>query len=124
MADLRHFILDDDRRVVEATKDQWINFYGHPNRVVAKTYFECGAEVSTVFLGLNHRYRDDGPPLVFETMVFEMDADGSSDEMWRYSSWDDAVAGHDATVVRVKARLAKAGLSTVEINEPTMENTK
>ncbi|WP_166903861.1 hypothetical protein [Mycobacterium sp. DL440] len=26
--------------------------------------------VSTVWLGLNHSFTDDGPPIIFETMVF------------------------------------------------------
>jgi hypothetical protein len=33
--------------------------------------------VSTVFLGLDHRFGDDGPPVLFETMVFGRNADGS-----------------------------------------------
>jgi hypothetical protein len=54
--------------------------------------------VSTVFLGLDHQY-GDGPPLVFETMVFNRT--GESDLCQRYSSWDDAVTGHDAVVSRL-----------------------
>ena len=51
--------------------------------------------VSTVFLGLDHNW-GDGPPAVFETMVFTNEADDSG--QWRYSSWDEAVAGHGAVV--------------------------
>jgi|SRR6185503_9265685 len=53
--------------------------------------------VSTVFLGLDHQY-GDGPPLLFETMVFGGPLDG---EMDRYSTWDEAAAGHVAMTVRV-----------------------
>jgi hypothetical protein len=60
------------------------------DRIVAKT--KVGdAEVSTVFLGLDHRFGDDGPPLIFETMVFG----GIHDQdMERYSTWEEAEAGH------------------------------
>ena len=53
--------------------------------------------VSTVFLGLDHQHFD-GPPLLFETMVFVGE---HGDEMERYSTWDEAVAGHDAMVAKV-----------------------
>ena len=42
---------------------------------VAETTLPNGRWVSTVWLGLNHNY-GDGPPLIFETMVFS-----SRDEM-------------------------------------------
>lgn len=60
--------------------------------------------ISTVFLGINHQYFD-GPPLVFETMVFEGD---SRDELecYRYSTWAEAMAGHAA----IKAKLEVEGL--------------
>ena len=42
-------------------------------KVVART--EVGPYVvSTVWLGLDHSYRDEGPPLIFETMVFTASA--------------------------------------------------
>lgn len=52
--------------------------------------------VSTVFIGLDHRFWK-GPPLVFETMLF---INGSGEDMERYSSWDDAEIGHKAFVRR------------------------
>ena len=55
-----------------------------------------GFRVSTVFLGLDHQFRG-GPPLIFETMVFP---GGTCD---RYSTWEEAEAGHRAMIERVKA---------------------
>jgi hypothetical protein len=50
--------------------------------------------VSTVFLGLNHQY-GDGPPLIFETMIFG----GEHDEgQWRYSTEAEALVGHKAAM--------------------------
>jgi hypothetical protein len=57
--------------------------------------------VSTVFLGMNHNW-GDGPPLLFETMVFGGKLD---QEQERYSTWDEAERGHAATVERVQAAI-------------------
>lgn len=47
--------------------------------------------VSTVFLGLDHNWSGDGPPLLFETMIFG----GPHDQQcWRYSTWGHAMKGH------------------------------
>lgn len=37
---------------------------------VAQDILEDGTRISTVWLGLNHSYRDTDAPLIFETMVF------------------------------------------------------
>jgi hypothetical protein len=55
------------------------------------------AQVSTVWLGLDHQF-GDGPPLIFESIVFG----GALDqEMDRYSTWREAQNGHAAMVDRV-----------------------
>lgn len=69
--------------------------------------FEPGISVSTLFLGLDHRFYGDGPPLVFETMVFGYN-EANEAFVSRYSSWEDAELGHKATVRKVKALVAKA----------------
>lgn len=48
------------------------------------------AKVSTVFLGLNHQF-GDGPPLLFETMIFGGPHDGYQE---RCSTWDEALKQH------------------------------
>lgn len=65
-----------------------------------------GIEVSTVFLGLNHNW-GDGEPLIFETMVFGGPLDS---EQERYSTWEEAEAGHASMVRRAQASVA-AGLA-------------
>ena len=50
--------------------------------------------VSTVFLGIDHEFFN-GPPLLFETMVFGGEHDG---EQWRCSTWDQALEMHDLAV--------------------------
>lgn len=56
--------------------------------------------VSTVFLVYDHGWPDC--PLLFETMVFGGALDGTQE---RYSTWDEAEAGHAAMVARVEAAL-------------------
>lgn len=70
-------------------------------RRIGSTRLWHGARVSTVWLGLDHSF-GDGPPLIFETMIFgggfgELDMD-------RYSTFADAVAGHEQMVQRWKWR--------------------
>jgi hypothetical protein len=53
--------------------------------------------VSTVFLGLNHNWWGDGPPILFETMVFDRSSHGKyarTGAQERYCTWDEALAGH------------------------------
>lgn len=100
MVDLDHYILDDDHRVVKTDNmSVWAVFMSNKKRRV--DYTDVGdVEISTVFLGLNHRYIGGGPPLLFETMIFG----GEHDQYcYRYSSWDDAVVGHEMAVKMVKA---------------------
>ena len=60
-------------------------------QVVQQTTLADGTLVSTVWLGLNHQY-GDGPPLIFETMVFP--ASGADRDQERYSTEADAWVGH------------------------------
>lgn len=56
-----------------------------------------GMEVSTVWLGLDHRYGRSGPPLIFETMIFPV---GSREDLYceRYATEAEAVGGHRRAV--------------------------
>lgn len=68
--------------------------------------------ISTVFLGLDHSW-GRGPPILFESMVFERQAEiqevfgklrpvHEDVEQWRYATWDDAVTGHKAILRRYR----------------------
>jgi hypothetical protein len=67
---------------------------------------ESGAHVrvSTVFLGLDHNFFGDGPPVLWETLVFGGLLDG---EMDRYTSLAAAFEGHQEICARVRATLHK-----------------
>lgn len=64
---------------------------------VAETTLPNGRWVSTVWMGLNHQY-GDGPPLIFETMVFASKDDMGDLDCERYSTEQEALAGHAAMV--------------------------
>jgi hypothetical protein len=66
---------------------------------VAGTEFPDGRYLSTVFLGIDHQYLD-GPPLLFETMLF--DDPRGDEQQWRWSTWDEAEAGHAAVVAELE----------------------
>jgi hypothetical protein len=93
---MKHYILDSEKRPVETDLMTWARWFEHfPNRRVNITVIKPNIEVSTVFLGIDHRFGYQGPPLLFESMVF---VNGESIDCQRYSSWDDAVTGHEMFV--------------------------
>lgn len=57
--------------------------------------------VSTVFLSINHQWNENLPPLIFETMVF-IGQDMSSEQYCdRYTTEEQAKAGHDKVVAYI-----------------------
>jgi hypothetical protein len=101
-----HYRLTADHRTVPVSDySEFARDFGDiDNRRVAAT--QVGPLwISTVFLGIDHNW-SGGPPLLFETMVFG-DAEESG-EMHRYSTWDEAVAGHARVVAQCEEQLARA----------------
>lgn len=76
---------------------RWGHWMQDAERHVEKTYIG-DTFVSTVFLGLDHSF-NDGPPVLFETMIFGGRHD---DYMDRYLTWDEAEAGHARAVRMVR----------------------
>lgn len=60
--------------------------------------------MSTVWLGINHNFADEGPPIIFETMVFGLE--NADEYMQRYATEEEARAGHAETVTVVAATVA------------------
>ena len=89
-----------DRRGNPITVEQWANSLA--DNTVAKTTIGVSGstvDVSTVWLGLDHSF-GDGPPLIFETMVFGGNLD---QEQERYSTESEALVGHAAMCEQVRA---------------------
>jgi hypothetical protein len=59
--------------------------------------------VSTVFLALDHSF-GEGPPLLYETLVF---GGPMAEEMERYSTRQEAEAGHKEMLAKVKGLRAE-----------------
>lgn len=73
------------------------------DRQVALTRLADGVEVSTVFLGLDHNWLgDERGPQIFETAVFGFAPDNVQIKR-RYSTWDEAAAGHEKIVAAIRA---------------------
>ncbi|KKN04351.1 hypothetical protein LCGC14_1098300 [marine sediment metagenome] len=56
--------------------------------------------VSTVFLAIDYNLSEEGPRILYETLVFGGDLDGETE---RYSTRAEAVIGHIEMVERVNA---------------------
>ncbi len=96
---MRCYILDADNHAAEASLLEWSRWFEDANRRVGYTQITSEINVSTVFLGFDHRHFGKGPPILFETMIFGGPLD---QEQSRYSSWDDAETGHRAAVRKAR----------------------
>ncbi len=94
LAMTKWFILNGHEPEPVSSLEEWMQRFEGQNRRVADTETSDG-RVSTVFLGLDHSF-GDGPPLIFESMIFGGQHDG---EMRRYSTWAEAEQGHAEMVV-------------------------
>lgn len=100
---LLNYILDGKTPVPEPDLLTWARWFETADRRVARTDLPHGGVVSTVFLAIDHGF-GDGPPVLFETMSFI--GDDSEDYFGRYSTWDEAEAGH--------AEIVKQALTDIE----------
>lgn len=93
-----NYILNENREPVPVEDIlEWAKWFEKADRVVRKTPTPNG-EVSTVFLGIDHRFAGDGPPILWETMIFG----GSHDQdQRRYTSEADAIRGHEQMVLEL-----------------------
>jgi hypothetical protein len=82
---------------------EWAKWFEehHEEKVVARTHIKRpGGDqilISTVFLGLDHRF-GQGDPVLFETMVFGGPLDQHQD---RYTTYNKAELGHKKMVKKV-----------------------
>src|SRR5258708_36842263 len=77
---------------------EWAKLHEDPeNRMsykrIAETTLPNGRWVSTVWLGIDHSF-GGGPPLIFETMVFDTKETMKEEDCDRYSTEAEAIAGH------------------------------
>lgn len=97
-----HYILDEyGDPVPEYDVIKWAMWFEQAgkDRVVAYTPIDGNEVVSTVFLGLDHSF-SGGPPILYETMVFENDVqkDDFDHNQRRYHTREEAIEGHNEIV--------------------------
>lgn len=94
----KHYILDKWHQPIEVDLMAWANWVGDPKNKIVKQEDVKTLWVSTVFLGLDHNWGDKGPPILFETMVFGMKADGEMNMGGEYqdrcATWEEAEEMH------------------------------
>jgi hypothetical protein len=96
----------EGHETVPATVHEFAELYENPTlRQVGDTMLK-DYRISTVFLGVDHGSINGENPILFETMVF-YHGDGEDDlglnhEQERYSTWDEAEAGHKRWVEEVR----------------------
>jgi hypothetical protein len=113
-----------NRKVVPSTRRQWCEFFASPERLI-KQETVGDFWVSTVFLGIDHNFSGDGPPVLFETIVFgepeEQDLLGRKQQvrpslqMDRYCTLDEAEAGHEQVVQQLRQQLDQAERLTLSV---------
>ena len=92
------------------SQEEFIELRSGPSFRIAKTdvWGDGRCEVSTVWLGIDHSF-GEGPPIIFETIVFY--ADGNQDMQYRYSTLEEARAGH----AKIVHELIDAGILMREL---------
>ncbi len=109
--ELDWWVLRDDGTPVNVSFEEHCVWNRRPfeeTRRIAETLIEGSTDVriSTVFLTIDHSW-SGGPPILFETMVF-----GGPEEIdrWqeRYSTLEDARAGHERAVAMVRKAMRAA----------------
>ena len=91
-----------DRQGKPMSQEYWVDMIEDEDyRRVAST--KIGSFwISTVWLGLDHNWDPDGPPAIFETMIFDQSDRPFHDlECRRYSTEEQALLGHDNMVAYV-----------------------
>jgi hypothetical protein len=109
--DLNRYILRNRKPVPASTLEWSVWFERIENRRVAFTVIE-DLHVSTVFLGLDHNFGGAGPPILFETMIFDEPHEGrifgrsklvrEEIGMERTCTWDEAVAAHERACEKLR----------------------
>ena len=95
------YMLVDGKPVATSDIGEWGKWMSENTRAVAKTSVD-GADVSTVFLGLDHSFRFGATPILFETMIFG----GPHDEYQeRYATLEEAMKGHERAVAIAKGEV-------------------
>lgn len=99
-----HWIVDENGNPRLTDLLTWADWFEKSENCIVKQDYIQGGEgtvtVSTVFLGIDHNFVDEGPPLLWETMVFGGKFDHYRDRC--SGNKEQAEAMHDKMVAYVK----------------------
>lgn len=104
MKQIKFYILKGHKAVVVNEVKEWERWFETADRTVGLTILEFYM-ISTVFIGIDFNLFDQETPLIFETMVFPMRGGirmFNDVDCKRYSTWDEAVKGHEKMVRKYK----------------------
>lgn len=95
------YILDKDNKPVQCSTKEYCEWEEkNPNKKVVKQETINKTRISTVFLGLDHRFNGK-VPVLWETMIFSDDVDYDQYQN-RYTTYEDALKGHEEILNYVK----------------------
>lgn len=97
----RYYVLEG-KKTVQANVLEWGEMFENFGSRVVKQESVRTQFVSTVFLGLDHNWSNQGPPLLFETMIF--DQLSNIEYCKRCSTWEQAEIQHKKAVEYAKNR--------------------
>lgn len=88
-----------DRQGNRITQKKWSDYLSDEDYKIVRQEDVNNFFVSTIWLGMNHCYEANKPPLIFETMVFQEFPEEYTCEglclMRRYSTEEEALIGHE-----------------------------
>jgi hypothetical protein len=90
-----HWILDDKGRPKLVDLFTWARWFGTAERIVCQETIGQNT-VSTIFLGIDHSFMEEGPPILWETMTFG--AKLNNEQMRCAGSKEQAEAMHEEMV--------------------------
>lgn len=97
----QYYIMNDQHEAIPVRDViEWGKWFESADRHVAQDEID-GHRVSTVFLGLDHNHSGEGPPILFETMIFK-ENDMSDEYQTRCSTWEEAEIMHREAIAFVK----------------------
>ena len=94
---VRYYVLIGRNPVAVSFHHWGVWFEYSKNRIIKQITLPDGVRVSTVFLGLDHSFMPDGPPVLYETMIFGGAHNGYQD---RYTTYEAALAGHLSAIAK------------------------
>lgn len=97
---IRHYVLDGAGNPLPVDFLTWACWMGDDDNCRIRLDQVGDSRISTVFLGLDHRFGGEGPPILFETMIFDSENEGCFQE--RYTTRAQAIARHEQIVAMVR----------------------